>query len=387
MMTYLNRKVGQISLQMIRRLIIKAVIPVLGMFLVFLTSCSKSYDGDNWQLKGFVKVDSLNPILLPDSGTLFLDPIRGMDVKWEGKDIFNPTSLVRNDTLFMLYRAEDFVGKFNGTSRIGLAWSVDGLHFNREKLPIFYPQEDEMKYLEWEGGAEDPRIVESENGTYFMTYTAYDGNTARLLIASSPDLRTWTKHGSIFNNKKDFDKWSKSGSIVVSVKDGRMIATKVNGKYWMYFGDTNLFLATSSNLINWDPVEDVNGEWLSVLAPRKGKFDSRLVEPGPPAILTKEGILLIYNSMNLAEGGDPNLPEGTYTTGQALFDLNRPSELMERAEEYFFSPTKDYEITGQVNNVCFVEGLSFYKNRWFLYYGTADSKIAVAVSKGNIELK
>ena len=48
-------------------------------------------------------------------------------------------------------------------------------------------------------------------------------------------------------------------------------------------------------------------------------------------------------------------------------------------ETYFMKPDKPYEISGQVNHVCFVEGLVKFKNKWFLYYGTADSKIAVAV--------
>jgi predicted GH43/DUF377 family glycosyl hydrolase len=43
-------------------------------------------------------------------------------------------------------------------------------------------------------------------------------------------------------------------------------------------------------------------------------------------------------------------------------------------------PEKPYEITGQVNQVCFVEGLTQFKNNWYLYYGTADSKIAMAVN-------
>jgi predicted GH43/DUF377 family glycosyl hydrolase len=43
-------------------------------------------------------------------------------------------------------------------------------------------------------------------------------------------------------------------------------------------------------------------------------------------------------------------------------------------------PDQPFEITGQVNNVCFVEGLAFFKDKWLLYYGTADSKIAVAES-------
>lgn len=334
-------------------------------------------DSENWQLVGFEKADDLNPILNPDKTSLFFDPIRQDSVKWEGKDVFNPASLVRNDTLFLLYRAEDFVGKFNGTSRIGLAWSMDGLNFTKLPDPIFYPENDEVKYLEWEGGAEDPRIVEDASGTYYMTYTAYDGDKARLLIASSPDLKNWMKHGSVFAQEKDVNAWTKSGAIVSKLQGSKMVATQVNGKYWMYFGDTDLFIATSDDLISWNPVLDMNGNWKKVLSPRDGMFDSDLVEPGPPAMLTERGILLIYNSRNMQD--DYELPKGTYAAGQALYSLDDPGELVDRSESYFFYPTEPYEMTGQVNNVCFVEGLSYFNGKWFLYYGTADSKIAVAV--------
>jgi predicted GH43/DUF377 family glycosyl hydrolase len=50
-------------------------------------------------------------------------------------------------------------------------------------------------------------------------------------------------------------------------------------------------------------------------------------------------------------------------------------------DTYFMTPDKPYETTGQVNQVCFIEGLVNYKGKWFLYYGTADSKIAVAVKE------
>jgi len=36
---------------------------------------------------------------------------------------------------------------------------------------------------------------------------------------------------------------------------------------------------------------------------------------------------------------------------------------------------------GDIYEVCFVEGLVYFKDKWFLYYGTADSKIAVAVKE------
>lgn len=324
----------------------------------------------------------MNPILQPDSTTKFFDPILQKDVKWEEKDVFNPAAVVRNDTIFLLYRAEDMIGKFAGTSRIGLAWSTDGLHFTRHPHPVFYPDNDSLKILEWEGGVEDPRIVQDNNGTYFMTYTAYDGDKARLLVASSKDLFTWTKHGHVFAKAYDgkyVNDWSKSGSIVSEYKNGTPVAVKVKGKYWMYWGDTKIWAATSDDLVNWMPMDE-NGE-KSVFGPREKKFDSDLVEPGPPALLMKDGIYLIYNSRNVRSKGDTSLTEGTYAAGYVKIDQNDPTKVIERSDNYFIKPDKPYETTGQVNHVCFLEGLVQLKGTWFLYYGTADSKIAVAVKK------
>ena len=88
----------------------------------------------------------------------------------------------------MIFRAEDKIGKYAGTSRIGLAISEDGLRFTKMKEPVFFPDNDSLKTFEWEGGIEDPRIVESEDSMYIMTYTAFDGTIARLLLATSSDL-------------------------------------------------------------------------------------------------------------------------------------------------------------------------------------------------------
>jgi predicted GH43/DUF377 family glycosyl hydrolase len=96
-------------------------------------------------------------------------------------------------------------------------------------------------------------------------------------------------------------------------------------------------------------------------------------------LYTEEGIVLIYNGSNAANYNDPALPKFTYAAGQALFDKDMPYKLLDRTEGYFIHPDKDYEKVGEVNEVCFVEGLVYFKDKWFLYYGTADSKIAVAV--------
>ncbi|WP_234997183.1 glycoside hydrolase family 130 protein [Hymenobacter roseosalivarius] len=353
---------------------------------------------DSWALLNLTKVDSVNPLMGPSTVGRFTDPILKQPVLWEEKDVFNPAVVVKDGKIYMLYRAENVVGKFSKTSRIGLATSTDGLHFTRRKEPVLHPANDAHKKYEWPGGTEDPRVVESADGTYYMTYTAYDGDKARMHVASSRDLLTWTKYGNVFSQAaggKYVDKWSKSGSIVSRyLADGRIVATKINGKYWMYWGDAQIWLATSDDLIHWTPVEMAAGEkppvplrahaltmpTLKIVLPtRAGKFDSDLVEPGPPAMLTDQGIRLIYNSRNEPSFGDKSLPVGTYTAAQALFDKNDPTKLLKRMDTFFMRPELPYETTGQINQVVFLEGLARFKGQWFMYYGTADSKIAVAV--------
>jgi len=365
------------------------------VFLSFGCNRNQSDSNKSWTLGPFIKADSVNPIMGPVDSIAFMDPVLKTLVKWEAKDVFNPAAIVKDGKVYLLYRAEDSIGRLKGTSRIGLAVSNNGLKFKRFPKPVLYPENDMYKEYEWPGGCEDPRVVQDDSGTYYMTYTAWNGDKPRLFVATSKDLVNWTKHGSAFSkayNGKYFHVATKSGAIVCRLIGNKLIATKINGKYWMYFGDTDIFPAYSEDMINWTPVEkskeqiskiidnpDGKADLLTALQPRKGKFDSHLVEPGPLAMITKNGILLIYNSKNSKEYGDPSLPAGTYAAGQALFDINNPEKLIARTQSYFMKPDKPYEITGQVNNVCFVEGLVHYKGKWFLYYGTADAKIAVAV--------
>lgn len=352
----------------------------------------------NWTIGPFVKLDSVNPIMQPGKGS-FTDPILKKTILWEEKDVFNPAIVNRNGKVYMLYRAQDKTGKPAGTSRIGLAVSEDAIHFTRMAKPVLYPDNDRYKSVEWQGGCEDPRIVEDGSGLYYMTYTAYDGNLARLMVATSPDLKHWTKHGNVFAkayNGKYADKWAKSGSIVSIYKNGKIVAAKINGKYWMYWGDVQIWAATSDDLINWIPVEMKAGEHAPVplrgqalnmpnlkiaLPTRQGKFDSDLVESGPPAMLTDKGILLLYNSRNVPSFGDKSLTKGTYTAAQVMFNKNNPTQIIHRMEKYFIKPDRAYELSGQVNQVCFIEGLTQFNNNWYLYYGTADSKIAVAMAE------
>jgi predicted GH43/DUF377 family glycosyl hydrolase len=237
-----------------------------------------------------------------------------------------------------------------------------------------------------------------------MTYTAFDGATARLAVATSRDLVRWTKRGLAFEDAEGGrykDLWSKAGAIVTTSSDsGRLIAARIGGKYWMYWGESEIFVATSDNLVDWAPVvrrdilvkklthvgggrydvatSKTRASFKPILSARRGRFDSVLVEPGPPAILRPEGILLLYNASNSRARGDPMLPDGAYAAGQALLDPADPTALLARVRNSFLRPESASETGGQIPDVSFVQSLVFFKGRWLLYYGMGDSRIGVA---------
>jgi predicted GH43/DUF377 family glycosyl hydrolase len=276
---------------------------------------------------------------------------------FESAGVFNPAVIERNGEVVMLYRAQDA----NGTSRLGYATSKDGVHFNRGAGPVLSPEAPYEK----DGGVEDPRLVEI-GGTYYLTYTGYNKKDAQLCLATSQDLKHWERKGVILPAYKGNWNvgWTKSGAI---------LDEKIGGQYWMFFLGTaadktdQMGLAYSTDLIHWTEATTA-----PVLAKRPGRFDSRVVEPGPPPVMTQEGILLIYN------GADDKL---VYRVGWALFDKNDPRKVLARSDEPIFGPEKDWEKAGQVPNVTFVEGLVREKDRWLFYYGGADKHVGVAEAK------
>jgi beta-1,2-mannosidase len=276
---------------------------------------------------------------------------------WESAGTFNPAVVLRDGKFIMLYRAQDK----NGTSRLGYAESSDGVHFTRRSQPVLSPETEYEK----DGGVEDPRLVKFGD-TYYLTYTGYNKKDAQLCLATSKDLVHWERKGVILPAYKGNwnVRWTKSGAIVPE---------KIKDKYWMYFLGTSADktdqtgLAYSTDLIHWTEATAT-----PVLPPRPGRFDSRVVEPGPPPIITKDGIVLIYNA------ADDKL---IYRTAIAVFDRNDPGKLLWRSEEPRFAPEREWEKVGQVPNVVFVEGMVRRENRYLFYYGAADKYIGIAEAR------
>lgn len=341
----------------------------------------------DWALGGFVRPEKANPIITPNPSNQFDCPMQDKKIGWEESDVFNPAATVKDGKIYVLYRAEDnsATGIGKRTSRIGLAESEDGIHMKHRKTPVMYPDKDNMKEYEWEGGCEDPRVTMTEDGLYVMAYTSWNRKVARLCIATSHDLVKWEKHGPAFAkayNGRFKDIFCKSGSMVTTIKDGKQVLTKIDGKYFMYWGEHAVYAATSDDLVNWTPILDEKNELATVIKPRPQYFDSALTECGPPAILTDKGIVLLYNGKNQTNDSkrDKRFTAGAYCAGQILTDPKEPMKVLQRLDVPFFRPMASFEKSGQyVDGTVFIEGLVFFKNKWYLYYGCADSQVSVAI--------
>ncbi len=243
---------------------------------------------------------SNQPILSPQGTT------------WESAGTFNPAVVFHDGKFVMLYRAQGA----SGTSRLGYAESTDGIHFTRRAEPVLSPETDYEK----DGGVEDPRL-QRIGDTFYLTYTGYNKKDAQLCLATSRDLIHWERKGVILPAYKG--NWN-----VAWTKSGAIVPERIDGKYWMYWLGTaadktdQMGLSYSSDLLHWTEATTT-----PVLPRRPGKFDSRVVEPGPPPILTPRGIVLIYN------GADDHL---VYRAAVAVFDRRDPRKLLSRSDEPIF---------------------------------------------------
>jgi len=289
-----------------------------------------------------------NPILLPE--------LESIDSP-EAHGAFNPAVIRGNDGVFyMFYRAQDV----NSISRISLAVSKDGINFVKCG-PVIVPEYDYESH-----GCEDPRIMQVGD-TYYLTYTGYDGSHTPTCLATSTnlaDMHSWKKHG-----------------VILPGKSTAILGQKINGEYWAYYGDTNIWAAHSTDLISWTKVEE------PVLKPRPGAWDDSLVESGPPPILTKYGILLIHNG-NLSE--DRARQKGKrfnrdqvreYATGWALFDATDPTHLIARDTVPLLIVTDPFDVYGQVGDVVFTEGMIIENSKVYFYYGGGDTVVNLAIGE------
>jgi len=318
-----------------------------------------------------IKIEGDNLIFPPviKLGKKVLEPsLDGFD----SKNVYNCAVFIEDNTIFMLYRAESLQEDHTVcTGRLGLAYSQDGINFVKHDKFVMIPE-----YSYESRGVEDPRIVKI-NDCYVLTYTGFSKEervTPRLCLAIyQGDIKDMLK------NENPYKMWDKKGPIfpnfLPATKSGAILPIPLTTKYFsnsyvMIFGDTNLYLAYSKDLLNWDYFEE------PIIRVRQHDFDNLLVEGGPPLILTEYGILVIYNSADKSKDG--RFYHNSYYVGACLLDIYDPFKIIARTKKPIMIPEYSWETQGYVDNVVFTEGLIEKDQKILIYYGAADRYISIA---------
>ncbi|MEI7498188.1 MAG: pesticidal protein Cry7Aa [Candidatus Falkowbacteria bacterium] len=308
---------------------------------------------------------------------------------FENKSILNPAVLQEGKSVHIVYRAinKDFLSclgyaRLEGPKKLVERWTK----------PFLAP------HYKYEGkGIEDPRLTKIDD-TYYLVYIVHDGKNALLAYSYGKDLLklkrggiispqiSYAKVGKLFRHSKLKDDYyfyqayyQQFGGRNIKVwdKDGFLFPEKINGKFVLvhrilpdmqiaYFNDFNdlkdeyYWFEYLMNMSKYVILENAHG------------FEERHVGGGAPPIKTKHGWLMIYH------GTEESNKRRVYHGGAALFNLNNPSRLIARLPEPILSPEKDYELRGHVSEVVFPTGTAQFGDKLYVYYGAADSVVAVA---------
>jgi predicted GH43/DUF377 family glycosyl hydrolase len=310
---------------------------------------------------------------------------------FESEGVLNPAVISDNSSIHLFFRA---VGKGNYSS-IGYC-KLKGplLVGERFDTPLLFPQSDYESH-----GVEDPRIVRID-GLYYLTYTAYDGVNALGALAVSKDLQHFEKQGLIVPQitYKEFNRLASSKGTInekylrynghdgVEERKGKKVfiwdknviffPRRINGKLTFLHR-----IKPDIQIVAVDNLQELTTEfWQNyflhldehiVLSP-KYDFAVSYIGGGCPPIETDKGWLLIYHGVHDTVKGY------VYSACVALLDLENPQKEIARLPYELFKPDKEWELRGEVNNVCFPTGTVVVDDTLYIYYGAADEQIAVA---------
>ena len=315
-------------------------------------------------------------------------------LEFENEGVLNPAVIREGDSVHMYYRAvqvhnQSTIGycRLDGPMNIAERWTK----------PLMVPEFDYESH-----GVEDPRIVKIED-TYYMSYTGYDGTNARGALATSKDLIHFTKHGLIVptisypefvsllqlgaavhenycqNHKFYYQEADAEKKIVLWDKNVIFFPRRINGKLVFLHR-----IRPGIQLVSINNIEELTENfWRDyfrnfqdhIVMDPVYNHESSYIGGGCPPIETEHGWLLIYHGVETTEN------RIIYSASAALLDLNDPTKELARLPEVLFKPEHEWELFGEVDNVCFPTGTALFGDTLFIYYGAADSYIACASLK------
>lgn len=296
----------------------------------------------------------------PEPFTRFAgNPIITMrDLPYPANSVFNAGAVKVGGETLLLLRVEDR----RGHSHLTAARSRDGFTGWRiDPQPTLPADPDGHPEELW--GIEDPRVGYLEDRqTYIVTYTAYSRGGPLVSLALTRDFREFERLGPVMPPED---------------KDAAVFPVRFGGRYAMIHRPSpsipgmgaHMWLSFSPDLKHW-------GDHQILLRARQGGWwDANKIGLSPPPLRTDEGWLVMYHGVRATAAG------AIYRLGLALLDLDDPRRVLRRGDPWIFAPVETYERQGDVADVVFPCGWITEGDELRLYYGAADTSVAVATAR------
>lgn len=269
--------------------------------------------------------------------------------------IFNSAVMPYEGKFIGVFRGE----QVNGIPHIYLGHSEDAIHWDIEKEKIHFVDENGNDFMP--KSAYDPRLVKVEDTYYIMWCTDFYG--AAIGLAKTTDFKTFTRLENPF---------------IPFNRNAVLFPRKINGNFVMLsrpsdsghtpFGD--IFLSESPDMTYW-------GKHRHVMSKGTEWWECVKIGGGAAPIETDEGWLMFYHGVSGTCNGL------VYSIGGAILDIDNPSIVKYRCENFLLTPEEWYEERGFVPNVCFPCATlqDADTGRIAIYYGAADSYVGLAFTQ------
>jgi predicted GH43/DUF377 family glycosyl hydrolase len=280
------------------------------------------------------------------------------DLPYPANAVFNPGAAQVGAETLLLVRVEDL----RGISHLHVARSVDGVtDWRFDPAPLLMSEPD--RYPEEIWGCEDPRLTWlPERDEWAITYTAYSRRGPLVSLATTTDFRSVQRLGPVMPPED---------------KDAALFSRRLAGRWAMIHrptplrGGAHMWVSYSPDLRHW-------GDHALLLEARDGGWwDAGKIGLGPPPIETRDGWLVLYHGAHVTASGP------IYRVGFALLDLDDPTIVLRRSDEWAFGPHEPYEIHGDIHHVVFPCGwiVDELRDEVRMYYGAADTRIGLATAR------
>lgn len=280
------------------------------------------------------------------------------DWPYKANSVFNAAAARFDGSTLLLVRVEDY----RGISHLTVAKSKDGISdWQIDSEPALKP--DPAQHPEEIWGIEDPRITWLDSiGRWAITYTAYSKGGPLVSLAVTEDFKTFERLGPVMPPED---------------KDAALFPVKFKDRWAMLHRPVAHMMGVSADIwLSYSPDLKHWGDHQEIIRARQGAWwDANKIGLSAPPLQTEHGWLVLYHGVKTTCSGS------LYRLGMVLLDLENPEKVLRRTDEWIFGPQAAYERHGDVDDVVFPCGWLVKDDTVHMYYGAADSCIALATAK------